>query len=204
MRYRSAAALRPLSLLALAVAVLAAPGCRSATDAACTTESITATLASSNNVVPDGASASVRTVARPGGTLPSRTRVESITIRQADIQFTGTGTGTVAVALAINGYLATVGTLTISGGAVAGFTPSTSAPGEFGRDEARAIVAALPEAQRAALNLQNVDTLSDAQIRDAVSAAVRDVAFVAAVLSRTSGSAQGSVVIQRVTFGVVC
>jgi hypothetical protein len=204
MRYTTPAPLRRRAMVALAAVLLAAPACRTGTDIACSDAALTVTVGASNNVVPNTASVAVRTVSRPGGPLPSATRVQSITIRPADIQFTGTGTGTIAVALAINGYLSTVGAVSISNGTVTGFTPATHAPGQFGREEARALLTTMPEQQRAALNLQNLDALSDAQIQDAVSAAVRDGAFVLAMMSRAEGGVQGSINLRQIVLNVGC
>jgi hypothetical protein len=192
------------ALLALVAALAAAPACKAITDAVCPNEPITTTLNASNTLAANTTTASSMTVTRSGGTLPSAIRVQSITIQQADIQFSGTGSGTVSLALVVDGYTATVGTLTITNGAVTGLSPTTYAPGQFSRDDARAIINALPEAQRTTLNLQNIDNLSEAQIRDAVSTALRSSSFRVAVLSRTSSGLQGTVNVQRVTFNVGC
>lgn len=187
------------------VAALAAPaGCRSITDASCPADAITANIITSNSLSVNATTASAATVSRPGGTLPARVQVQTITIQQADVQFAGTGSGTVDLAVAINGYLATLGTLTITDGSVSELSPSTLPVGQYSPQEAQAIVEALPEAERAGLNLQDVTNLSPAQIRDAVSAAVRDTSFEVVVLTHATGNLFGAVTIERFTFQLGC
>jgi len=196
---------RPTRAVALTLAFSTALlGCEALTEAICPTEAITVGVNASNTIAPNASAVSSRSVSRPGGTLPSILRVQSVIVLAEDVQFTGTGTGTVAVAVVIDGYVATLGTATIVGGAVTAVSPNTQVPGQYSRADARAILESLTDAQRTSLNLRNLDDLTDAQIADAVSVAIRRPDFDLGLITRSTGDLQGTLTLQRVTFNVTC
>jgi hypothetical protein len=196
---------RPTRAVALALAISTTLlACETLTEAICPTEPITIGVNATNAVTPDAGAVSSRSVNRPGGTLPSILRVQSVVVLPGDLQFTGTGTGTVAVAVVVDGYVATLGSATIVGGAVTSVNPTTQVPGQYSRADARAMIGSLTDAERASLNLRNLDDLTDAQIADAVSAAVRRPEFDLALITRSVGDVQGTLTLQRVTFNVTC
>jgi hypothetical protein len=199
-----ASVVRLSTLLVAAVVLGASAACRSITDAPCPAEVITADIIGSNSLIANETTASSATVTRPGGILPTNVWVPAITIQPADIQFSGTGSGTVALAVAINGVVAMLGTLTITDGGVGGLSPTTFGVGQYPRVEAQAIIDALPEAQRTVLNLQDVVNLTETQIRDAVSAAVRGTSFDVVILTHTTDSLFGAVAVERLTFQLGC
>ncbi len=203
---RKAKLLHPLrlpALLSVGAALVLVSSC-DVLGVACPTEPITVNVNSSNTVTPNTASASVRTVSRGGGTLPSVLRIPSIVIEQADISFQGTGSGTGQLALVVDGYVATLGTLTITDGTVTDFSPTTYTVGAFSKAEAQAMIDALPAAERDALNLRDLENLTQAQIQAGIDAAVRRSSFPVGVITRTTGNLQGAVRVDQVTFNVSC
>ncbi len=194
---------RRSALGTVSLALLLAASCDVLTNL-CPTEPITVDVNSSNQITPNTASASVRTVNCDGGSLPSILKIPSIVIQQADISFEGTGSGTVQLALVVDGYMATLGTLAISNGVVTGFTPTIYTVGSFSRPDAQAIIDALPAADRAALNLRDLNGLTQAQIQAGIDAAVRRSSFPVGTMTRTTGNLQGTVHVHEVTFNVSC
>ncbi len=195
--------IRGLALFACGMVLVLGSSCEGI-NIPCPTAPITVAVNSSNAITPNTATASVRTVNRDGGTLPSIVRFPTIVIEQADISFQGTGSGTVQLALVVDGYVATLGTLTITDGAVTGFAPTTYTVGAISRPDAQAMIDALPAAERNALNLRNLDNLTQAQIQSGVDEAVRRSSFSVGTMTRTIGNLHGSVQVQEVTFNVTC